>query len=200
MLADHPYEQQGQRRSYAQLRYSEAEPGQQTCGPLWDPSSLRVRDPGTEAENLHVRERPQPDQGQDALLCLDRQDNRTSSKFVRGGPTRMTWVDHRARTHRVPLHRRERMKKDQMDEILPTSHLSISDGCVFPASNSGMTSNHPCLFLILPPVSSSPRNPSNFMSVLRLMSSGRSGYTANAWLTSLRVRSGCFLSFDLGDA
>ena len=60
------------------------------------------------------------------------------------------------------------------------SHFSISDARVLFASNSGITNNQASLFLIAPTISSSPNTPSNFIKVLLLINSGRSGYTANA--------------------
>lgn len=51
----------------------------------------------------------------------------------------------------------------------------------------------------MPATSSSPNLPSSFINVLLVISSGRSGYTANAWDTVWIVSSAFFLSLGLGE-
>lgn len=92
------------------------------------------------------------------------------------------------------------MKHKAITNILPISHFSISAAVVFWLSNSGSTISQPSCSFMLPAISSSPSRPSNFINVLRRISSGRSGYTANACVTVVIVSSGCFLSFGLGEA
>ena len=81
----------------------------------------------------------------------------------------------------------------------PRTHFNISCIKDAEASTSNIINNHPSRFFIPAAVSSSPSKPSTLMSVLRLISSGLSGYTANACVTADIVSSGFFLSLGFGD-